>query len=475
LNIASDIWCANYSGFIKSLLPKFAAANPAVEFAVSPRPGRHPVIIGHYINGRTKPICVRNLSPMEILRKAELLRDASGEKLVKANKAVRSTKPSVRGVWSPYHGKGVSVWGQAWFRRSDVQLRVLNDIQRIYQMTSFRGFETVGTDRLPCTGDALLDFVALGTFIILIPFCFCFVCACHRLYYPKPWFSRAYCFWQLMMSMTASVLARVVLLYDTMTVREETLTSWLEGGAANEETIDVGLLAELATVLLVHAATIQDAGLIRDLGTDALKPAADSLVNLLSLLSGSNLASANGPDGLVGNDDLAPVGDLGLEGLELSADNLDGLAGLALLQALAAAPDNTEAILGCVLGLGGDDGVGLVEDGAALGVAENGPGDLAIGQLGDRDLASEGTVGLVEDVLWGDLETLAKVLADKQEVQSRRGNDDLWNKVAISIDTSAEGLRILQLKSRTNVGVERGVVDVLDNLLDRRDRPVPER
>ncbi|ATY64491.1 mitochondrial ribosomal protein L43, putative [Cordyceps militaris CM01] len=97
------------NGFIKSLLPKVAASNPQVEFAVSPRPGRHPVIIGHYINGRTKPICVRNLSPYEILQKVELLRDASGNKNRRTSKAVVSTKPSVRGIWSPYHGKGMVV------------------------------------------------------------------------------------------------------------------------------------------------------------------------------------------------------------------------------------------------------------------------------------------------------------------------------------------------------------------------------
>lgn len=96
------------NGFIKSLLPKFASANPQVEFSVSPRPGKHPVIVGHYINGRHKPICVRNLTPFEIMQKVELLRDASGEKLRKTNKPVLSTKQSVRGVWSPYHGKGVS-------------------------------------------------------------------------------------------------------------------------------------------------------------------------------------------------------------------------------------------------------------------------------------------------------------------------------------------------------------------------------
>jgi large subunit ribosomal protein L43 len=97
------------NGFIKSLLPKFAAANPQIEFSVSPRPGKHPVITGHYVNGNHKPICVRNLSPYEILQKVELLRDASGEKLRRTNKAVLSTNSSVRGIWSPYHGKGMVV------------------------------------------------------------------------------------------------------------------------------------------------------------------------------------------------------------------------------------------------------------------------------------------------------------------------------------------------------------------------------
>lgn len=97
------------SGFIKSLLPKFAAANPQIEFVVSPRPAKHPILMGHYINGRTKAICVRNMEPLEVLKKAELLRDASGEKPQKFKKPVTSTNPSVRGVWSPYHGQGMAV------------------------------------------------------------------------------------------------------------------------------------------------------------------------------------------------------------------------------------------------------------------------------------------------------------------------------------------------------------------------------
>lgn len=97
------------SSFIKNQLPKFAAANPQIEMTVSPRPNRHPVIVGHYINGKQKPVCVRNMEPLQILKKAELLRDASGEKQRRTTKPVSSINQSVRGIWSPYHGVGVSV------------------------------------------------------------------------------------------------------------------------------------------------------------------------------------------------------------------------------------------------------------------------------------------------------------------------------------------------------------------------------
>jgi hypothetical protein len=149
-------------------------------------------------------------------------------------------------------------------------------------------------------------------------------------------------------------------------------------------------------------------------------------VNFLGLLSGGNLASANGPDGLVGDDNVGPVGDLGLERLDLGRDKLNGLASLTGLEGLAAAPDDLEAVLGSVLGLGGDDLVRLADDGSALGVAEDGPVDLTVLELGDGDLASESTVGLVVDVLGGNLDILAESVADEREVEGRRRDNNLW-------------------------------------------------
>ncbi|KAH8600356.1 hypothetical protein B0O99DRAFT_610539, partial [Bisporella sp. PMI_857] len=82
-------WAGSSKGmniFLRTALTKFAAANPQIEMVVSPRPNKHP-----------------------ILKKAELLRDASGEKLKKVTKPVKSINESVRGVWSPYHGGGIVI------------------------------------------------------------------------------------------------------------------------------------------------------------------------------------------------------------------------------------------------------------------------------------------------------------------------------------------------------------------------------
>jgi large subunit ribosomal protein L43 len=92
------------SAFIQKGLPKFARENPQIEITVSPRPHRHPVVKGHYINGREKAVCVRNMTTDVILEKATLLRDASGDKLKRVTKPVASVNESVRGIWSPYHG-----------------------------------------------------------------------------------------------------------------------------------------------------------------------------------------------------------------------------------------------------------------------------------------------------------------------------------------------------------------------------------
>lgn len=97
------------SSFLTSHLKAFARDNPQIEVTVSPRPGRHPVLKGKYICGKEKAICVRNMEPNQILEKATLLRNASGEKLKRVTKPVKSLNESVRGIWDPFHGQKYQV------------------------------------------------------------------------------------------------------------------------------------------------------------------------------------------------------------------------------------------------------------------------------------------------------------------------------------------------------------------------------
>jgi hypothetical protein len=80
--------------------------------------------------------------------------------------------------------------------------------------------------------------------------------------------------------------------------RQGTLTFWLQAGTTNQESVDIRLLGKFLAVLCIHAATIQDTGLVCSFSRDGLlDPLANGGMNLLCLLGGSNLACTNGPEG----------------------------------------------------------------------------------------------------------------------------------------------------------------------------------
>ncbi|EXJ78851.1 hypothetical protein A1O1_09253 [Capronia coronata CBS 617.96] len=87
------------------LLAEFTAKYPGIEFRVSPRPNRHPILKAYFINGREKAVCVRNLEKEQIVKKAEFLVANSGKKneLIRGKNVV-SVNENVRGIWSPMHG-----------------------------------------------------------------------------------------------------------------------------------------------------------------------------------------------------------------------------------------------------------------------------------------------------------------------------------------------------------------------------------
>jgi large subunit ribosomal protein L43 len=47
---------------------------------------------------------MRNLEKDQILKKLNMLKEASGERLKRVRKPVSSINESVRGIWSPFHG-----------------------------------------------------------------------------------------------------------------------------------------------------------------------------------------------------------------------------------------------------------------------------------------------------------------------------------------------------------------------------------
>jgi large subunit ribosomal protein L43 len=95
--------------FLRHTLPSFARSNPSIEITVSPRPNRHPLVRGYYMNGRSKDICLRNLEKEQILKKVEILQKANGERLKTMKKPVISQNESVRGIWSGLHGQEIHV------------------------------------------------------------------------------------------------------------------------------------------------------------------------------------------------------------------------------------------------------------------------------------------------------------------------------------------------------------------------------
>jgi hypothetical protein len=65
-----------------------------------------------------------------------------------------------------------------------------------------------------------------------------------------------------------------------------------------------------------------------------------------------------------------------------------------------------------------------LKDHPTLRVTKKSPGNVAVLKLIDRDLSSEGTIGLVEHVLGCDLQTGLQVLASKEKVKSWWSNYD---------------------------------------------------
>lgn len=62
-------------------------------------------------------------------------------------------------------------------------------------------------------------------------------------------------------------------------------------------------------------------------------------------------------------------------------------------------------------------------------MSEDGPGDVAVFELFDRDFSRKGSVGLVKDILGGHFDSRTKVLAGEEEVEGWWSDDYFGGRV----------------------------------------------
>ena len=97
------------SAFEGRLFQEFKSKNEHMEISLVKRNGQHPVLVGHYLEGRLlrdgnrvpKQICVKNEDAKKILNVMEQLKNETGGKAKSWNQRHWRAVESVQGVWTP--------------------------------------------------------------------------------------------------------------------------------------------------------------------------------------------------------------------------------------------------------------------------------------------------------------------------------------------------------------------------------------
>ena len=150
-------------------------------------------------------------------------------------------------------------------------------------------------------------------------------------------------------------------------------------------------------------------------------------MDLFRLRGGRGLAGADGPDGLVGDHHVLHIfgGEVVQDGLRLLGHDVEVLAGLALIEALAHAEDDLQARFEGEFGLDDELLVGLAIVLAALGMAEDGILATQGGEHVHGDFAGVGALHVVGAVLRGEGHLGAlQGLGHGGEVGERRSHDE---------------------------------------------------
>ncbi|EDQ92623.1 uncharacterized protein MONBRDRAFT_19310 [Monosiga brevicollis MX1] len=88
--------------YIQSVLPSVAEEAPWTVFRVEHNGGRHPYLEGHFLNGRTRKFCVKNMSTVEIDGLMSRLQAEEGFKAVKDSHWTKTRRPSIQGTWNAF-------------------------------------------------------------------------------------------------------------------------------------------------------------------------------------------------------------------------------------------------------------------------------------------------------------------------------------------------------------------------------------
>lgn len=207
---------------------------------------------------------------------------------------------------------------------------------------------------------------------------------------------------------------------------DDLVESGLERSTTDKESIDVLLLNEIGSVSIADRATVKDPDRLRCLLGDVSKePLADLGMSLLSDLGGGSKASTDGPDGLVGNDDLGPVLALLSNSVQLSRVDGLGLARLTLLLLLTDAGKHGHAVVQSDLGLLSNIRVSLAVERSSLGVAGKGPADAGVLDHGTGELAGESTIASQREVLGSNVHVVANSSLHGGQVKGSGGDHDI--------------------------------------------------
>ena len=181
--------------------------------------------------------------------------------------------------------------------------------------------------------------------------------------------------------------------------REEVLR--VERRAADQTAVDVFEREQLGRVGRLDRAAVEDPDRIGRRAIALRDQPADERACLVGLLWRRGAAGADRPDRLVGDDHAREVGvvDLGEVGRDLALEHRLDLVAVALGLGLATAQERQQVGREQRGDLARERLVGLAEQLAALGVADDRASGAEVGEHRDRDLAGEGAGLLGVNVL----------------------------------------------------------------------------